>query len=372
LSNIYFCTPTGRRGASTRYRVLQFLPYLESSYKIKHFAFLDDNTYEMFKSNKLFSTLLRVIFLLFRPLKLILKVKKNDILFVHRDIYPFGPFWLERCLKAKGAKIIFDLDDAIFLEDTSEITNKKNKLLYKMKYGKRYNEIIKISNIVICGNEYLANYCSKINPNTFILPTVIDSHKVNVTGNIDIISETNDSLKFGWIGNPGNSTYFQKILPIFDNMAEKYQKKIMFKCIGGNINYKPNSAYFSILEVPWSEDTEYQELSRIDIGIMPLESSEWSEGKCGFKILQYMSVAKPSIADAVGVNKNIVDHMKNGFLANSLDDWQKYIELVIVEYNSDLLNKMGKAAKDKFEMKYTLQKNLPKFKELLLKAQDNK
>ncbi|MGN7892734.1 glycosyltransferase [Bacillus sp. 22475] len=362
---IYFCTPTGRRGASSRYRVFQFLPYLNIQLEKETFQFLDDTTYSLFKSNNLFSVFYRLIFLLFKPLSLIFKVKRGDILLVHRDIYPFGLFWLERLLKRKGAKIIFDLDDAIFLDDTSEISNKKNKLLYNLKYGKRYDRIIKISDMIICGNEFLESYCKQINSNTIIIPTVID---LNCVKNIDRDSSLKDKIVFGWIGNPGNSSYFKKILPIFDKVADKYKKQIVFRCIGGNLNYIPNSPYFAVEELAWSEETEYENLSQIDVGIMPLEDSDWSKGKCGLKILQYMSVGKTTIADAVGVNTSIIDHGKNGFLTHSLDDWEKYIELVVKEHETNMLEEMGMLAEEKLQAEYSLQVHVSRLKEVIDKV----
>lgn len=360
MVKVFFCTPTGKLGASSRYRVFQFIPYLEEIEKKEFFSFLDDKSYELFKSNKIIKTLFRVLILIFKPVSLLIKVKKNDVLFIHRDIYPFGPFWIEKLLKLKGAKIIFDLDDAIFLEDTSEITNKKNKLLYKLKYGKRFNQIIKMADIVIAGNSFLASYCEGLNLNTKIIPTVIDLKKLE---NIKPKKRDHNKIVFGWIGNPGNSKYFYKILPIFDEMAEKYQVSVNFKCIGGKINYIPKSNYFHIIELHWREESEYDELNEIDVGIMPLEKSEWSKGKCGLKILQYMSVSKPTIADAVGANKEIIDHKVDGFLTNSIKDWEKYIEFFIKERKTDLIENMGKLARNKLEKKYSLQSNLKYLKE---------
>jgi len=364
VSTIYFCTPTGKRGASSRYRVIQFFPYLNNKLNYVHFSFLDDKTYKLFKSNKIILTVLRTIFLLLQPLKLLFIVKKNDVVFIHRDIYPFGYFWLERLLKIKGAKIIFDLDDAIFLEDTSEITNKKNRLLYKLKYGKRYNSIIKFADLIICGNSYLETYCKQYNSNTFILPTVIDLNKVN---NITPNEPIKNTIIFGWIGNPGNSTYFNKILPLFDEISTLYKTRVIFKCIGGKINYIPSSNFFSVMEVAWSEEEEYKELSEIDVGIMPLENSEWSKGKCGLKILQYMSIGKPTIADNVGVNSTIIEHGVDGFLADHINDWRKYIEFFVKEKRSKLVKEMGLQAKIKLQDQYSLQANLKHFENLLNK-----
>ncbi|CJH72635.1 glycosyltransferase [Bacillus sp. N447-1] len=134
------------------------------------------------------------------------------------------------------------------------------------------------------------------------------------------------------------------------------------------MNYIPNSPYFVVEELAWSEETEYKNLSQIDVGIMPLEDSDWSKGKCGLKILQYMSVGKTTIADAVGVNTSIIDHGKNGFLTHSLDDWEKYIELVVKEHETNMLEEMGMLAEEKLQAEYSLQVHVSRLKEVIDKV----
>ena len=350
---IIFCTPTGDKGASSRYRVIQLLPYLDLPFEFETFHFLDNETYTKFKENKLLETLINLVFLMLKPLKLLLRVKKGDILFIHRDIYPVGNFFLERYLKFKGVKVIFDLDDAVFIEDTSEISNKKNRILYKLKYGKRYNHIIKIADLIFCGNRYLADYCESMNNNIEILPTLIDLNKVKIDKRKEF--DNDRSIVFGWIGNPGNSNYFYKLLPIFERLAESYNKEVIFKCIGGSIDYKSKSEHFNIVVEEWSENTEYESLNNIDVGIMPLHDSEWSRGKCGLKILQYMSVYKPVIVDNVGVNKDIVLHDRTGFLANNIDDWERYIEYFIKTKDIKKVNLMGELGRRELEENYSVQ-----------------
>jgi glycosyltransferase involved in cell wall biosynthesis len=360
---IIFWTPTGRMGASSRYRVIQYFDYL-GKYNYNHFSFMDDHTYKIFKKNKLFYTIMRTLFLLLKPLKLLFLLRKDDVLFIHRDVYPFGPIFIEKILKIKKVKIIMDLDDAIFLNDTAEISNSKNKLLYKLKYGSRYNSLIKLSEVVICGNEYLEDYCSRFNNNTVIIPTVIDKNRIPNKN----IRNKKDGIMFGWIGNPGNSAYFKKLFPIFDKIATEREIKITFRCIGGKVDYKTSNSLLRIEELKWEEVTEYDNLNEIDVGIMPLEDSEWSKGKCGLKLLQYMCLSKVSIADAVGVNKNIINHGYNGFLTNSIDDWYKSINACVDLLQSDSLDQMGNRAYVTFDKGYSLQENLSKFKNVLDKA----
>ena len=55
---------------------------------------------------------------------------------------------------------------------------------------------------------------------------------------------------------------------------------------------------------------------------MPLEDTPWERGKCGYKLIQYMALGLPVVASAVGVNKHIVRHGENGFLAANPGEWR--------------------------------------------------
>ena len=54
---------------------------------------------------------------------------------------------------------------------------------------------------------------------------------------------------------------------------------------------------------------------------MPLPNDEWARGKCGMKGLLYMSVGKPAVMSNIGMNKKIIDHGKNGYLATGQKQW---------------------------------------------------
>ena len=92
--------------------------------------------------------------------------------------------------------------------------------------------------------------------------------------------------------------------------------------------------------IQWKKASEIEDLKKISIGVMPLEMDQWSEGKCGFKGLQYMALGIPTVVSPVGVNKEIVDHEINGFLAADLVDWQRYLEQLILD--SPLREKIGR------------------------------
>ena len=122
---------------------------------------------------------------------------------------------------------------------------------------------------------------------------------------------------------------------------------------------KPSSNQDLFEFISWSRQSEITDLLKINIGIMPLSHDPWSEGKCGFKALQYMSLGIPSLVSPVGVNEEIVDHGLNGFICRDSEDWMNYLRMLLSD--RELLRKMGKEARRKIETEYSVESNRANF-----------
>ena len=95
---------------------------------------------------------------------------------------------------------------------------------------------------------------------------------------------------------------------------------------------------------------------------MPLVKDQWSEGKCGFKGLQYMSIGIPSLMSPVGVNNEIIDHGINGFLLNSPEEWKEC--LVQLLEDPVLRKNIGAEGKNTIKNKYSVDSNKNKYLQL--------
>jgi len=118
--------------------------------------------------------------------------------------------------------------------------------------------------------------------------------------------------------------------------------------------------------LPWSEDSEVANIQSLDIGIMPLTDGPFEQGKCGYKLVQYMACGLPVVASPVGVNSRIVEHGKTGFLASSSAEWLN--SLVMLSQNADLRNDFGMAGRKKVEREYCLQVSAPRLYKILTEA----
>ncbi|MRR34164.1 glycosyltransferase, partial [bacterium] len=117
---------------------------------------------------------------------------------------------------------------------------------------------------------------------------------------------------------------------------------------------------------PWSEETEVSGINSFDVGIMPLRDDPWERGKCGYKLIQYMACGRPVVASPVGVNRAIVDHGVNGFLASSHEEWVRY--LARLRDDPATRGVMGMAARRTVEAEFSLRVAAPRLLELLRSA----
>ena len=111
--------------------------------------------------------------------------------------------------------------------------------------------------------------------------------------------------------------------------------------------------------MPWTKENEAKLIKSFDVGVMPLIDTPWERGKCGYKLIQYMSCGLPVIASPVGINKLIVKDGVNGFLAKNDLEWEISLRKILKDEN--LRINMGIKGRQLVEEKYSLQSNSTKF-----------
>lgn len=235
---------------------------------------------------------------LFGRIDLIVRQYFFDIIWQNRlllnDLYSIERFYNKR-------KLVFDIDDAIWLTEGK----------------KQVNTMIRRARIIFAGNEYLADYCLKENKNTFIIPSVIDTSVFH-----SVHRKYSDSFIIGWIGTESNFEYLDIIKEaILQFLRQTSNTKFIIVS-----SKKPAEFDFDnqrIIFQNWHKDDEVDLINRFDIGIMPLTNNEWTKGKCGYKILQYMSCEKPFIASPVGVNTSLLKLSGAGISASTTEEWVK-------------------------------------------------
>lgn len=285
-----------------------------------------------------------------RRITMLFQLHGYDFIFIHREVTPIGPpifeWILSRVLKKK---IIYDFDDAIWLSDEVE-----SKFIRFLKCRSKVSSICSWSYKVSCGNQYLADYAGRFNENTIVNPTTIDTDQRHNPGLFKTI-RTDNKITIGWTGSHSTLKYIHEIEPALLRISSKF-KNLKFMFIADRA---PKLKLESYEFVSWNESSEIFDLSQFDIGIMPLPDDEWSKGKCGFKLLQYLALEIPAVASRVGVNPDIIDHGSNGYLATTTLSWTEALERLIMD--KPLRELMGRSGRSKVQKHYSVDSNTSNF-----------
>jgi glycosyltransferase involved in cell wall biosynthesis len=120
----------------------------------------------------------------------------------------------------------------------------------------------------------------------------------------------------------------------------------------------------------WQEATEADDIAAADIGISWLPDDDWSRGKCGLKVLQYMAAGLPVVANAVGVQADMVRHGETGFLATTACEWEEAVRKLAE--NPELRRRMGTAGRLRVERDFGVTRGARRWYELLTALQDSR
>jgi glycosyltransferase involved in cell wall biosynthesis len=339
---------------SQRFRFEQYAAVLcHRGFQIRVQSFLDVHGWQIFfASGKYFQKVWALLVGFVKRWAILIEVPFFDFVFIHREVAPLGPPVFEWILaKVFRKRIIYDFDDAIWLTDRT----REPWIVKTLKWRQKTGSICRWSYKVSCGNDYLANYAKKYNTKFVFNPTTIDTEGWHNPDLQAVTPDQGDCVVIGWTGSHSTLKYLEGIAPVL----EKIERDFVNVQVVIIADRKPAMKLRSMVFIPWNKKTEVVDLMKIDIGIMPLPNDEWSQGKCGFKALQYMALGKPVVASAVGANNIIIDDGTNGFLISSFEQWEYRLTQLILE--KALRKKMGESGRRMIQAHYSVISNTSNF-----------
>ena len=202
--------------------------------------------------------------------------------------------------------LIYDIDDALFLS----------------KYSKPgINYLLRNSVAIMAGNAYLADYCRQFNSNVHIIPTAVDVDKFKPSAH-KMISKV---MTIGWSGTSSSYKYFHPIAAnIVKFLVDKPDVRLRFFSDQYPFELKQLHPYLDFEF--WSPSEEANQIRSIDLGLMPIDNSEWSRGKCAYKMLLYAAAGIPTICSNFGMNSELIKEYNIGLAADSSGDWLDHLE----------------------------------------------
>lgn len=344
-----FLTKYDRKGPSSRYRSLQYLPYFEEEGIQCSYEPLFPNQYleELYEEGHKNHRLAIKRYLL--RLRHIPKLRENDVVVVEKELFPYWPAIFERVLARLDTPVIVDYDDAVFHN-----YDLANNPIVRRSLGKKIDVVMRKADAVVAGNEYLAERARRADAaHVEIIPTVIDLDLYP-----HVPPDDAGSFTIGWIGSPDTIRFVEPIVDALRKTCKVIDANVVL--VGsGPVDFDG----VPVEVVEWSEETEIDSISRFDVGIMPLQDTPWQRGKCGLKLIQYMGCGKPVVASPVGVNTTIVNEDVNGYLASTHVEWVRMLKRI--EEDRELARELGANGRKRVKDKYCLSATIPNWCDLI-------
>lgn len=347
-------------GASTRFRVAQWQPHLtRAGFRLELDSFWSDRSasvlYRPGRALQKFgygcaSGLRRMLTL--RSLH-----RRAEALLIHREAFPLGLRPCFGALERFGGPLIYDYDDAMFVAQ-----RQGRGLLGRLEDLDTPRRLMARSDVVLAGNQWLADYARQHARDVVVLPTCIDTDWFRPR----VRNDRRDRPVVGWIGSHSTAKYLLSLAPVLQAVAER----VSFTMLVVGSPTLPRIRGVEVRAVGWNLKREAELFASCDVGIYPLWDDPWSRGKCGFKAIQFMACGVPVVAAAIGANRQIVQDGANGLLASTPEEWVEKLGRLLRE--EALRRTLGEAGRRTVEERYSTAGNAPVLIASLCRAMESR
>ena len=264
------------------------------------------------------------------------RLSEFDLLVIAKFKLETGERWLVR---RSARRIAYDFDDAIYFGKPDGPGAPPDRSARRVR---KFDATCELADLVTAGNATLAAAARRRARRVEIVPTGID-----LSGYAPKAARQGTG-RVAWIGLPGNLPYLARVEePLRRLAARRAATRLVV------VSERAPAPFAAPVELlAWSKESEAAALSGCDVGIMPLDDDDWTRGKGGFKLLQYMAAGLPTVASPVGVNTEITVDGETGFFASTPGEWESRIETLLAD--PDLRHRMGAAGRRRVEERYAM------------------
>jgi glycosyltransferase involved in cell wall biosynthesis len=314
-------TSYGRRAGSARVRVFDWLDRVGVDATTHSYLDGSDNSARSLLRDPFATTFAEA-----RLRSLRAHVGENTVL-LSRQASPLSTGTVEAGLLGAAARGVYDFDDALYL-------SRSPRLFPKSRIWRR---AVEAADVVIAGNDVLAEAADGLNAATTIVPSCVDPGDYIVKTDYEV----GEVPRAVWIGSPATEKYLDAIAPALTRLHLSHRMRLSLISAGD----RDLGALADMTDrIVWDPATVAAELARADVGIMPLPDDPWSRGKCAYKLLQYAAGGLPLVASPVGANAAVL-RAGHGLGPSSVDDWGQALTAVIEEGGTARARR-GKAARE--------------------------
>lgn len=256
----------------------------------------------------------------------LLAAGRFDVVVVHRDLLPRGNHLALRVLRRARVPVVYDFDDAIFLSPR-DFVDAGEESHARMAAGKDPDDVrhlIEAADLVLAGNDVLAEAARRWNPHVRVQPTPVDTDTFRPPAAPHVAEA---ATAIGWIGSPTATYCLRAIAPALTRVAAR--RPFELHVVGSGERVEMDGV--NVVNKAWSLATEAADYRALTIGLYPLPDNEWTRGKCGYKALVYMASGAVPVVSPVGVNAALVEHGVRGFHARDEQGWCDAVGRLLVD-----------------------------------------
>ena len=278
------------------------------------------------------------------------RIREYNVVYVFLWVAPFAPPLFEKLTRMLAGKMVYDIDDLVFLNPPSS----SNPLIHYLRSPKNHISLMKSAEHVITCTPYLDQFVRKYNQHTTDISSTINTDLYKPKKDYRV----KEKFVIGWSGSHSTSKYLHLLDDVLRELAREHSFKLL---VMGDADFTLDGVEVEALA--WKEEYEVDVISGFDIGVYPLPKEEWVLGKSGLKALQYMALGIPTVATDFGTIHRIIKDKKNGFLVSSDEEWKVTIASLIKDQCQR--EKVGKEASITVEELYSVNSNKQKYLSIL-------
>lgn len=276
---------------------------------------------------------------------------------------PMQPAMLEaaKLLKLKGKKIVYDNDDT-YRKD-SGLPLQMNTMIEE-SITKKIEEIdgilkefVSIADLVTTTTGFLAEEYRPLNPNTIVLPNMIDPDDW-----FPPKRNEGDKVRIGIVGSAVNNQDYAGIIPLLESLSSREDVQLVVFGLPPNAEdtkivqgyYKTEFDFWHSLNIEWQPFVVQADYARtlnnlkLDIMLIPRADTYFNRCKSNIKFLEAAMCEIPVIAQGFPdgkspyeVNPRDAEHM---VIIKNQEEWAEMVDALIKD--KELRRSIGKEARE--------------------------